>query len=240
VNALIINNLYELWDQIGNMTNKLFKMQNYTVVSMGDSDWPNRIYNLKDDTESLTEILQLSRQNKLPEFIAIPKPNNLERNTNLEFVTQQKNMALGLELISNKTIINPNIIQVKTEKEAIYFADTASKSFGYKVDSQVVYSIVQNSETIRLFIFIENNVSLGCGLVFFDSNNNAGLHMIGTLPEGRGKGIGRSITEKLLIEAKEQGANYCVLHASVMGESIYKKLGFKPYGELATYKILNE
>ncbi len=240
MNTLIISNLYELWSQIGNMTNKLFKTQNYTAVSMGDSDWPNRIYNLKDDTESLTEILQLSRQNKLPGFIAIPKPNNLERNTNLEFVTQQKNMALGLELISNKTIINPNIKQVKTEKEAIYFADTASKSFGYKVDFQVVYTIVQNSETIRLFIFIENNVSLGCGLVFFDSNNNAGLHMIGTLPEGRGKGIGRSITEKLLIEAKEQGANYCVLHASVMGESIYKKLGFKPYGELATYKILKE
>lgn len=240
MNEQIINNLYELWEQIGNMTNKLFKTGNYTAVSMGDSDWPNRIYNLKEDTESLTEILPLSRQNKLPKIIAIPKPNNLERNSNLEFVMQQKNMALDLKLISNKTIINPNIRQVRTEKEAIYFADTASKSFGYKVDSKVIYTIVQNSETIRLFIYKENNESLGCGIVFFDSNNNAGLHMIGTLPEGRGKGIGKSITEKLLIEAKNQKADYCVLHASLMGESIYKKLGFKPYGELESYKILNE
>ncbi len=240
MNELIINNLYELWNQIGNMTNKLYKTENYTAVSMGDSDWPDRIYNLKDDTGSLTEILQLSRQNKLPEIITIPKPNNFERNPDLEFVMQQKNMAVDLKLILNKTIINPDIIQVKTEKEAAYFADTASESFGYKVDSQVVYSMVQNSETFRLFIFIENNMSSGCGLVFFDSNNNAGLHMIGTLPEYRGKGIGKSIAEKLLTEAKEQDADYCVLHASRMGESIYKKLGFNPYGELETYKILKE
>ena len=64
--------------------------------------------------------------------------------------------------------------------------------------------------------------------------------MIGTLPKGRGKGIGKSMTERLLIQAKENNANHCVLHASLMGESIYKKLGFEPYGEIETYKILKK
>ncbi len=61
--------------------------------------------------------------------------------------------------------------------------------------------------------------------------------MIGTIPKGRGQGIGKSITEYLLHEAKQNGKNYCVLHASLLGESIYRKLGFKPYGELETYRI---
>ncbi len=79
---------------------------------------------------------------------------------------------------------------------------------------------------------------LGCGLIFFDSNNNAGFHMIGTVPGSRGKGIGRSMTENLLQKAKDNNAKYYVLHASPMGEPIYSKLGFKTFDEIETYSIL--
>jgi ribosomal protein S18 acetylase RimI-like enzyme len=147
-------------------------------------------------------------------------------------------MALDLELFSNPVNKNPNIKQVTSEDNAKTFAETASKSFGYKVDHQVINEITKNSKNIRLFIYQENNESLGCGIVFFDSNNNAGLHMIGTLPEGRGKGIGKNMTEHLLMEAKDNNAKKCVLHASKMGEPIYIKLGFQKYGEIETYKIL--
>ena len=46
------------------------------------------------------------------------------------------------------------------------------------------------------------------------------------------------MTKKLLIEAKENNMNFCVLHASLLGESIYRKLGFESYGEIETYKVL--
>ncbi len=104
----------------------------------------------------------------------------------------------------------------------------------------MIYKIVNDSKSIRLFIYQEKSECLGCGIVFFDSNNNAGLHMIGTLPAGRGKGIGKSMTERLLIEAIENNINFCVLHASLMGESIYRKLGFESYKEIETYKILRK
>lgn len=238
MNEQIINNLYELWEQIGNMTNKLSKTENYSIVSMGDSDWPNRIFNLKNDTESFFEIFQLSKEGRLPEMLTINEPMEWSDNPNLQFVMSQKNMAIDMKLISKDVVANPNVKQVMKEKDAIDFAETASKSFGYKVDSKVIYTIVQNSETIRLFLYQEGRECVGCGIVFFDSRNNAGVHMIGTLPKARGKGIGKSITEKLLIEVKMNNADYCVLHASLMGESIYKKLGFKPYGRIETYKIL--
>jgi predicted acetyltransferase len=84
------------------------------------------------------------------------------------------------------------------------------------------------------------NEYLGCGIIFFDSNNNAGLHMIGTISNGRGKGIGTKMTKKLLLEAKANKSEFCVLHASMMGENIYKKLGFNSFGELETYLILDK
>ncbi|WP_321516577.1 GNAT family N-acetyltransferase [Marinifilum fragile] len=240
MNNQVINNLYELWEQIGNITNRISKTNSYTAVSMVDSDWPNRIFNLENNAETLSEIVQLSRKGNAPEMITIPKPNGLSGNPNLEFVMAQKNMALDLKLFSSAAITNPNIKQVVTEENAISFAETASKSFGYKVDDQVINEIIKNSKNIRLFTYQEDKESLGCGIVFFDSRNNAGLHMIGTLPKGRGKGIGENMTEHLLMEAKENNAKICVLHASKMGEPIYTKLGFKTYGELETYKILKE
>ena len=237
MNIQIINNLYEFWNQIGRLTNKLTESEYYSTVSMNDSDWPNRIFYLKNDFD-INKIQKLSKEGKLPEIITIEKPNNLKNNPDFEFIFSQRNMALDLKSYLKEPFENPNIKRVKTKEDSIRFAQTASESFNYRVDSNVVYNIVSNSDLIRLFIYQERDDCLGCGIVFFDSNENAGLHMIGTLSKGRGKGIGKSMTEKLLIEAKSNNLKFCVLHASLMGESIYRKLGFKPYNELETYKIL--
>lgn len=238
MNDQIINNLYEFWKHIGNLNNKLIETGNYCAVSMDNSDWPNRVFDIQNDFDIIEEIQILSKENKLPEIITLTKPNKLNSNSDYEFVFGQKNMTLDLNKISITVSDKPNIKRVKTENDSVDFAETASESFGYRVDHKVILNLVNNSNAARLFIYQEGKECLGCGIVFFDSHNNAGLHMIGTLPKGRGKGIGKSMTEKLLKEAKENNMNHCVLHASLMGESIYKKLGFEPYGEIETYKIL--
>ncbi len=238
MNNQIINNLYEFWEHIGTLTNKLIKTEKYSAVYMDSSDWPNRIFDLQFNYEIVDEIKKLSKSNELPEIITIPKPNDFNNTPDFEFVFGQKNMALDLDLISKNVSTNPNIKRVKTENDSIEFANTASESFGYRVDQNVVFKIATSSESIRLFLYKEDSECLACGIVFFDSNNNAGLHMIGTIPKGRGKGIGKSMTNKLLMEAKENNSNYCVLHASLMGEPIYKQRGFKAYGEIETYRIL--
>lgn len=238
MNNQITQNLYEFWKHIGALNNRLIETKNYLAVSMDKSDWPNRVFGLANDNEIIEEIQKLSIENKLPDIITLKKPNRLNNNSGYEFVFGQRNMALDLNLISNINSPNPNIKRVKTENDSIKFANTASKSFGYLVDPNVVFKIVKNSKIARLFTYQEDNDCLGCGIIFFDSNSNAGLHMIGTLPKGRDKGIGKSMTEKLLMEAKDNNAIYCVLHASLMGESIYKRLGFELYDEIETYKIL--
>lgn len=234
----IINNLYEFWTQIGAITDKLISTEDYKAVLIDGSDWPNRIFDLRNDIETFTKIEQLSKNGEVPENLTVPKPYNLKENHSLSFIMEQKNMALELELFSGTAAKNPAIKEVKTEKDAIAFAETASQSFGYKVAHEVINRIIKYPNNIRLFVYQENNESLGCGIVFFDSANIAGLHMIGTLPKGRGRGIGKSMTQHLLMEAKENKSKICVLHASRSGEPIYKKFGFKVYGEIETYRIL--
>lgn len=237
MNEKIINNLYEFWEKIGKLSNKLYKTDNYSSITMDNSDWPNRIFNLKNKKNTLEEIVNLSQKGKISEMIAITEPIYLDKNHKFEFILSQRNMALDLKSKKNVLYVNSNIKEVKTKRDSIDFAQTASEAFGYRVDFNLIYNIVKNLKMVRLFIYKENNKSLGCGSVFFDSNNNAGLHMIGTISKGRGKGIGKSMTERLIVEARNNNMNFCVLHASFMGESIYKKLGFKSYNEIITYKI---
>lgn len=238
MNEQIVKNLFEFWRHIGDSTGGLIQGENFTAVSITDSDWPNRIFELDDDNVAIEELLRLSEIGELPELITIESPNGMKANSDFEFQSGQCNMALDLKLIQNNFPETPFIKQVKTEKDSINFAKTASDSFGYHVDSSVIDSIVNASEAVRLFLYTKENQCLGCGIVYFDSNNNAGLHMIGTHPKGRRQGIGKSMTERLLVEAIENNSDSCVLHASLMGEPIYRNLGFESYGEVETYRIL--
>ncbi|MCT4638115.1 MAG: GNAT family N-acetyltransferase [Bacteroidales bacterium] len=237
MNKQIVDNLYEFWEHVGGINNNLSKTKSYTAVSADTSDWPNRIFNLKTDNESVNRIIQLSKNKKLPEILTIHEPVKVIDNPDIKFLFNQKNMAIDMHLVAVNTTVNRCIKRVNTETDSVDFANTASQAFGYKVDYNIIINIVNSSALSRLFLFKENSVCLGCGIVFFDSNNNAGLHMIGTIPEGRGKGVGKSLTEHLLQEAKKYRSEHCVLHASAMGESVYSKLGFKPYGKIETYKI---
>ncbi|NME70757.1 GNAT family N-acetyltransferase [Flammeovirga aprica] len=239
MNSQIVNNLYELWNCIGKLTKTISVNENYTSVTVEGSDWPYRVFDINpiDFALTLDEVIAKSQKKVLPQVITIDQPQLITPNEDLQFLMSQKNMALDMKDFSIEYKNNKNIIPVKTTTDAHHFADVASKSFGYRVDGEIINTIIQH-EKIKAFLFQENNQSLGCGMLFVDASNNAGFHMIGTVPEGRGKGIGKHITERLLIEAEKHGCPNCVLHASAMGEPIYKKYGFEVFGELATCRVM--
>lgn len=55
----------------------------------------------------------------------------------------------------------------------------------------------------------------------------AGLYVVGTTPEARGRGIGTAITLKPLLDARAQGHHYGVLFASPEGYPMYRRMGFR-------------
>jgi hypothetical protein len=238
MNDIITKNLFEFWSFIGRENNMYTETANYKTVSVADSDWPNRVYDVEDNIESYQEIIQLSNKSLLPNTITLDKHTDLINYNKIELRFKQTNMSLDLNNYKKENIKNDNIHQVETKSEALEFADIASESFGYKVDGTIVYNLCKDSSRCRLFIYKENKECYGCGIVYFDNNNVAGFHMIGTIPEGRGKGIGKSMTEKLIDESLINNSTYCVLNASTMGEQIYLKLGFEAFGILENYTIL--
>ncbi len=63
----------------------------------------------------------------------------------------------------------------------------------------------------------------------------AGIYAVATIPEARGKGIGRLMTVAPLIEARQMGYRVGVLQSSTMGHPLYAKLGFADIGMYRLY-----
>lgn len=240
MNDIITKNLFEFWDFIGQKNNIYIESSNYKAVSVVGSDWPKRIYDIEDKIETYEEIIKLSNESLLPNTITLDKHTDLINCNKVQLLFTQTNMCLDLNNYKAKITNKDNIHQIESKSDAFEFANIASKSFGYKVDGTIVYNLCKDNFNSRLFIYKEKGESYGCGIVFFDENNVAGFHLIGTIPKGRGKGIGKSITEKLIGEALINNSKYCVLNASKMGEQIYKKLGFTAFGALENYTIQNK
>ncbi|WP_281323592.1 GNAT family N-acetyltransferase [Flavobacterium aestivum] len=238
MNDKITNNLFEFWSYIGQQNNIYTHSPNYKAVSVSGSDWPKRIYSIEDKIESYNEVIRLSNLDLLPSIITLDKNKAQAIHDKTQLLFTQTNMSLDLKNYTNVNAKNPNIHQIETKAEALEFATIASQSFGYKVDGEIIYNICKDSSRVKNFIYKEKGKAYGCGIVYFDTDNNAGFHMIGTIPDGRGKGIGKSITERLIDEAIINNSNHCVLNASKMGEPIYERLGFVSSGTLENRIIL--
>jgi GNAT superfamily N-acetyltransferase len=76
---------------------------------------------------------------------------------------------------------------------------------------------------------------IGCGIAIVHGN----ISWLGTiivLPEYRRRGIGKEITSHLIQYCKDRECTTQLLTASAMGESVYRKLGFKVCAEYVFYR----
>lgn len=64
--------------------------------------------------------------------------------------------------------------------------------------------------------------------------NVAAVYCVATLPEMRGKGLGKAVTLAAIMAAKKAGKKVAVLEASEMGQPVYEKLGFRVLCRLNT------
>lgn len=86
------------------------------------------------------------------------------------------------------------------------------------------------------YVFGMDGSPVACSTTF-RFGNVVGLYNVGTLSSARGKGIGKAASLIPLREAELAGGRKAVLHSTVMGMPVYRRLGFEKISTLKAYLL---
>ena len=68
----------------------------------------------------------------------------------------------------------------------------------------------------------------------FTVGESVAIFSVATAPDRRGRGYGSAVTVQAVVDGFAAGAEFAALQSSPMGESVYKRLGFR---EVETYLL---
>jgi GNAT superfamily N-acetyltransferase len=206
-------------------------------------DWYNKIFHIKlmgNIGEQIELIKRGIAEQKLPKNLMITphtEPDDLEKyisNSGFRQYYIQYGMAMP---ITNHDLCNSThkgIVQLSSEEEIIKWVGATEKAFCKKRDS-MLYKLLLKDTTAKFYGLYCDNL-LVTTLLLFVKNNIAGIHLVGTIPNYRGKGFGTEITKFALSEAARQNCQFAVLHASEKGKRIYARIGFQEFGVIKHYE----
>src|SRR5690606_30462504 len=117
MNEIITNNLFEFWNFIGQKNNIFRESSNYKAVYVIGSDWPKRVFDIKETTERYEEIIKLSNDSLLPNIITLDKHTDLINYNKTQLRFTQTNMCLDLNNYKNEITNNDNIHQIKSKSD---------------------------------------------------------------------------------------------------------------------------
>ena len=86
---------------------------------------------------------------------------------------------------------------------------------------------VSDGQVEGVIAFVEDRPVSVAITVF--SANSAGVYWVGTVPNARGKGFGELCTQRATNLGFSRGAKLVTLQASVQGNSVYRRMGFREY-----------
>jgi GNAT superfamily N-acetyltransferase len=110
---------------------------------------------------------------------------------------------------------------------------------GGQRDAEAFYALVEDfdlSGDSRFYIGRYRGEAVATSMLF-PSRGVAGIYHVVTLPEYRSLGMGKRTTLAPLLEARERGYGVGVLHASQLGEVIYRQIGFRSYCTISAFAL---
>lgn len=91
----------------------------------------------------------------------------------------------------------------------------------------------EDDVSLRTFIARIDGRPVGTSLGVL-GEGTVGIFNVATLPDARGRGVGRAVTLAAMRDAAEHGAGMAVLQSSPISHSVYERLGFD---DVAHYRI---
>lgn len=222
------------------------KTDKYVRIQSG---LPHPIANLliareRKNAELLSKAVEPYCTDEFPSAVAILGSVSEEVDEMLKRCDFQLTMApaMALDLMAmnlSKPDVDCTIQQVGADEHELW-VDTMAvgyelpRPFADRFGPGMVATIAKGDEEYRYFIINHRNRAVATAVLII-RNGIIGVYNISTIPDLRGRGVGRFATGEPLRLAREEGYRTAILQSSDLGEPVYRRLGFKSYGEIPFY-----
>jgi len=191
--------------------------------------------------ETIERVLEPFKFGKIPMFWWIgpstdpPGLDKILANHGLKQSGQDYGMALDLSKLE-ENIRKPNgfeIKKVQSTYQLIEWLDAAGPVLGLMPESLgetlklFDHGFGDNKDLVHYMGMLDGKIV--ATLSIFYGGGVAGIYTLATIPEARGKGIGRMLTQSSLIDSRDNGYSIGVLQSTKIGYNLFLSLGFKEY-----------
>jgi predicted GNAT family acetyltransferase len=146
-------------------------------------------------------------------------------------------MAVYLQAINQdiQPTGNLRIIPADSDETLKKWVNTMMKGFEipalYPTYVDLECSLGYHNQSYRRYLGLLDDQPISTSALFL-GENVAGIYCVSTLTTARKMGIGSTITLHALREAQAMGYHIAVLQSSLMGRSVYQRIGFQEFSTL--------
>jgi GNAT superfamily N-acetyltransferase len=201
---------------------------------------------LKMAEESLDRVLHHFKARNLPAIICIPP--GVDDATETLVVSRKHKPATphpGMTLFPiPPTLEKPADLVIRSasnDEELALFQATAEAGFNmpFSLPQRLLSPRFRDHPTVSMFVGYVGDKPV-CTSCLVTTGPVAGVYWVSTLPDYRGRGYATAISWHAVKAGEALGCDMATLQASVMGRSIYEKMGFKVTTDFRRYEITPE
>ena len=136
--------------------------------------------------------------------------------------------AMAIELAEFMATDVPHGITVELTSDLALVAAPLSAAYGFP-------AALLTSGLPDLLSFVDASIArvdgiAAAGALVVSHGGDAGVFMVATVPELRGRGAAGAVMQHALVHARERGCKTSTLQASTMGQPVYARLGYRDLG----------
>jgi GNAT superfamily N-acetyltransferase len=113
-------------------------------------------------------------------------------------------------------------------------ARVVERSYGLE-DGSVTQAIDGWLSSATAYVARQQGRPVAC-LTLLREGADAGVFLVGTVPEARGQGLARRLLQRALHDAREHGATVSTLQSSRLGYPVYQRLGYRELCRLGMWE----
>lgn len=140
-------------------------------------------------------------------------------------------MVLEARLPDAVAPVGVSLERVESEPDAQAFAEVMGASYAtYGMPTDVAAAVLKldllRAPHIASFLVRLEDGAPAAGAMVIVTHGVAGIYWVGTVPDARGRGLAELATRAAGNAGFDLGARIAALQASVMGESVYRRMGY--------------